>query len=420
MGFLSKAWKKIKGGVKSAFKKIGKGIKSAFKSFGKFMNKIGIVGQLGLAFILPGIGGMLANGFSASIGTAFKGVTGFLAKGGKLAQTAGKILQSGAKFAKAGTSAFKTVTDGVSSFLGEFTKTALKKIPGMEKMFPKLANASDSFFVDSSTGKSAWSTVQSGIDKNINAITEAFNGGLEEFGNAKKIFTAKQQNVIDKATGLTGDGTIPGQIGRTGGSLLDPQSMEGGIDNISKSFENFKPTGEVDFSNLGDAKGGINNIQSTIDSYSGTVKSPIEFQTKAVEKTFGEKIAALPGEAVDAVKEKYTEFKDGRSLGRALTDEALDYGVEAITDVGAQLKQDVTTRLSQEAGIVKVPEAPVSYGTYVEAYQSAGIRDYGSPEINDRAMQMSINPTSYTQQNPYGYGASIYQEQMNIRRGGMA
>ena len=72
MGFLSKAWKKIKGGVKGAFKKIGKGIKSAFKSFGKFMNKIGIVGQLGMAFILPGIGGMLAKGFSASIGTAFK------------------------------------------------------------------------------------------------------------------------------------------------------------------------------------------------------------------------------------------------------------------------------------------------------------------------------------------------------------
>tara|TARA_R110000764_G_scaffold204112_2_gene289355 strand:- start:1158 stop:2417 length:1260 start_codon:yes stop_codon:yes gene_type:complete len=419
MGFLSKTWKKIKGGVKSAFKKIGKGIKSAFKSFGKFMGKIGIVGQLAMSFILPGIGGMLAKGFSATIGTAFKGVTGFLAKGGKLAQTAGKILQSGAKFAKAGTSAFRTVTDGVSSFLGEFTKTALKKIPGMETLFPKLANASDSFFVDSATGKSAWSTVQTGIDKNITAITEAFNGGLEEFGNAKKILTSQQQNVVDKATGLVGDGTIPGSTAKTS-SLLDPQSMEGGINNVSKSFENFKPTGEVDFSNLGDVTGGIDNIQSTIDSYPSTVKSPIEFQTKAVEKTFGEKLASLPGEAVDAVKDKYTDFKDGRTLGRALTDEALDYGVDAVSDVGGRLKKDVTQRLSQEVGIVRVPEAPVSYGTYVEAYQSAGIRDYGSAEINDRAMQMSVNPTSYTQQNPYGYGANIYQEQMNVRRGGIA
>ena len=417
MGFFSKAWKKIKGGVKNTFKKIGKGIKSAFKKFGKFMNKIGIVGQLGMAFILPGIGGMLANGFSATIGTAFKGVTGFLAKGGKLAQTAGKILQSGAKFAKAGTSAFKTVTDGVSSFLGEFTKTALKKIPGMENMFPKLANASDSFFVDSSTGKSAWSTVQTGIDKNINAITEAFNGGIEEFGNAKKIFTAKQQNVVDKATSLVGDGTIPGSTAKTS-SLLDPKGMEGGIDNISKSFESFKPSGEVDFSNLGDVSGGIDNIQGTIDSYSSAVKSPIEFQTKAVEKTFGEKLASLPGDALDAVKDKYTDFKDGRSLGRAVADEALDYGVETVTDVGAQIKQDIKTRLSQEAGIVKVPEPAEVYGTYVEAYQSAGIRDYGSAEINDRAMQMSLNPSQYVQQNPYGYGANIYQEQMNIRRGG--
>jgi hypothetical protein len=418
MGILSKAWKKFRGGVKKTFKAIGSGIKSAFKKFGKFMNKIGIVGQLAMSFILPGIGGMLAKGFSATIGTAFKGVTGFLAQGGKLAQTAGKILESGAKFAKAGTSAFKTVTDGVSNFLGEFTKTALKKIPGMETLFPNLSNASDSFFVDSATGKSAWSTVQTGIDKNITAITEAFNGGLEEFGNAKKIFTAKQQDIVDKAINLVGDGTIPGSTAKTS-SLLDPKGMEGGIDNTTnKYFENFKPTGTVDFSNLGDVSGGIDNIQNAIDSYSATGKSPIEFQTKAVEKTFGEKLASLPGDAMDAVKDKYTEFKDGRTIGRALTDEALDYGVETVTDVGAQLKQDIKTRLSQEAGIVKVPEPAESYGTYVEAYQSAGIRDYGSPEINDRAMQMSLNPSQYVQQNPYGYGANIYQEQMNIRRGG--
>ena len=52
MGFFSKIWK----GVKKTFKKIGRGIKKAFKSFGKFMGKIGIVGQIAMMFILPGIG----------------------------------------------------------------------------------------------------------------------------------------------------------------------------------------------------------------------------------------------------------------------------------------------------------------------------------------------------------------------------
>jgi phage-related protein len=59
MGFL----KKIGKGLRKAFKKIGQGIKKAFKKFGKFMGKIGILGQLAMMFILPGIGGALLKGW---------------------------------------------------------------------------------------------------------------------------------------------------------------------------------------------------------------------------------------------------------------------------------------------------------------------------------------------------------------------
>ena len=58
MGLLSSAWKSIKGG----FKKIGKTVKKGFKKFGKFMGKFGILGQLAMSFILPGIGGMFVKG----------------------------------------------------------------------------------------------------------------------------------------------------------------------------------------------------------------------------------------------------------------------------------------------------------------------------------------------------------------------
>ena len=57
MGYFSKAWK----GVKNAVKKIGKGIKSAVKSVGRFMGKLGIVGQIGLGLLLPGIGNFLGT-----------------------------------------------------------------------------------------------------------------------------------------------------------------------------------------------------------------------------------------------------------------------------------------------------------------------------------------------------------------------
>ncbi len=54
--------------IGKVFKKIGKGIKSAFGKFGKFMNKIGIVGQIAMGFILPGIGQALSNAFSSVVG----------------------------------------------------------------------------------------------------------------------------------------------------------------------------------------------------------------------------------------------------------------------------------------------------------------------------------------------------------------
>ena len=48
-------FKKIFKGIGKVFKKIGRAIKKGFKKFGKFMGKIGIVGQLAMMFILPGI-----------------------------------------------------------------------------------------------------------------------------------------------------------------------------------------------------------------------------------------------------------------------------------------------------------------------------------------------------------------------------
>ena len=64
MGFFKKIFK----GIGKVFKKIGKGIKSAFKKFGKFMGKIGILGQVAMMFILPGVGQLLGKAWSAIAG----------------------------------------------------------------------------------------------------------------------------------------------------------------------------------------------------------------------------------------------------------------------------------------------------------------------------------------------------------------
>jgi len=131
------------GWLRKTFKKIGKGIKKAFKSFGKFMGKIGILGQVAMMFILPGIGNALASGLGGALGlqgvtgmsslvgaagTATSAGTGLLGSGSALLQGAGKVLQFAGKVASMPGKIFSSVTKGVTSTLTEFSKTALSKI----------------------------------------------------------------------------------------------------------------------------------------------------------------------------------------------------------------------------------------------------------------------------------------------------
>ena len=166
MGFFKKVFK----GVKKGFKSIGKGIKSVFKKIGKFMGKIGIVGQLALMF--TPVGAMMGNLFSGIgqvAGEMFTKVTGALAKGGQLAQGAGKILEAGASFAKAGHSAFRTVTEGVSTFVKEFGGAALNKIPGMNKLMPSITDK---------TFTSAWNATEQAVLYNYELVRSHFSDAI--------------------------------------------------------------------------------------------------------------------------------------------------------------------------------------------------------------------------------------------------
>ena len=62
MGILSKAWK----GIKKAVKKVGKGIKKVFKKVAGAIGKLGIVGQIGMMFLMPYATSALGSFFGAS------------------------------------------------------------------------------------------------------------------------------------------------------------------------------------------------------------------------------------------------------------------------------------------------------------------------------------------------------------------
>ena len=122
MGFFKKIFK----GIKKVFKKIGKAVKSVFKKVGKFMGKIGIVGQLGLALImpyaLPALGG-LATGM---MGTPVGGFLGSAIKG------AGHFLNAAVKLGTRVGAAFKSVTSAVTKTIGNMVGATINSIPGGE------------------------------------------------------------------------------------------------------------------------------------------------------------------------------------------------------------------------------------------------------------------------------------------------
>ena len=167
MGFFKKIFK----GVKKVFKKIGRGIKKVVKGVGKFMNKIGIVGQIALMFI-PGIGPMLSTMFKGMGGIAAGALRAMGPIGGQILKGAQFVIGKAGKFITAGKEAFGTITDGIGSFVKEFTKTGLNKL-GLD---PTKFGFAD---VGSSTFSEAWGKVTTDITSNASKILDPFRSSIE-------------------------------------------------------------------------------------------------------------------------------------------------------------------------------------------------------------------------------------------------
>ena len=120
MGVLSKVWK----GIKKTVKKIGKGIKKAFVKVASAFNKLGIVGQLGLAILMPYALGALSNFAGAALG--------------KIGTWSTTLLKSSNVFAKAvgyGLKAVHTVGTGIGNLYSSITETISAGVDKTKEFF---------------------------------------------------------------------------------------------------------------------------------------------------------------------------------------------------------------------------------------------------------------------------------------------
>ena len=144
-------FKKIFKKVGNVFKSIGKTIKKGFMKFGKFMNKLGILGQIGMMFIMPGIANLAMKGLM-QMGSGF--MTGLASAGwtttaaGVTSATSGvmsgvarvshAVLSTVAKVAQTGMNAYRTITDTVMGVVTDTAKAIGQKM-GMNVAVPNIS-----------------------------------------------------------------------------------------------------------------------------------------------------------------------------------------------------------------------------------------------------------------------------------------
>ena len=220
MGFFSKIFK----GVKKVFKKIGKGIKSAFKSVGRFMGKIGIVGQIALGLLLPGIGTMIGTWAGAAMGSA----NAFVSAAGHFVNAAVQI------GTKAGT-VFKTVTQGVTNVIGETVGAVLNKIPGMDGVVKKFTGS-----LGMNAGKGI-DISQKGFESVMKVATQAVSDVAKTGGNlfSMDTLTGTNKYAIGKLAPKATDFDI-----KRGDGIAD--SVRSAADDATNAFTGTSPADLAD------------------------------------------------------------------------------------------------------------------------------------------------------------------------------
>ena len=450
MGIFSKIWKGVKTGVKS----IGKGIKSAFKKFGKFMNKIGILGQIAMMFILPGIGQALgsmwtgiagqtaAQGAAAAASASASAVAGATAAGAtaSAAAAAGATAAAGVATAASGLAGatgalsgianmagnamrfvsstvgkvgtvFNNITQGVTETLGNFAKTAGKKLGFKGDMF---VNAADNFF---GAGNSA-SSRSFGEASRLGNLTESqsfFTARDAQYEKAFKATADEASKVITdapvKSTDMQASTTTDSNFRQTSmdtapkisndplSDLSERQMNDYAAQVTDKEWidQGFSLKGE-----MGDIeyKMGDKNWYASPENLSKMDNSQLfeSFQTGEMRgSAFSEGVKDLGQNFLDLPKNMYNE---GRSF--------LSNPLEGAT---GKLQNKAITRVAQEIGLEEKPVFnQYSYGVDIPTFQTADVGTYGAPELmNARAFeqQVSNNPMAY------GYTAFQYNGYMN-------
>jgi len=361
MGFLSKLFSPMK----KVWSKIGKGIKKVFMKIGKFMNKIGVVGQIALGLILPGIGSALG----AWAGTASSTVFGAAAKG-----FVNAAINIGTKVG----SVFKTVTQGVTKVIGQTVGTALNKA-GLSDVVGK-------FGIDITQMKNF--TGKGGVFETAGkAITDSVAAGTDLF--SMDTLTGTNKYAIGKLAPKATDFDI-----KRGDGIAD--SVRSAADDATNAFTGTSPADLADNARI--AADNATNAFTEISKPDSIMAKPTTVEkvvTETVDDSFIGKLKTGVSDGLDAIPKKV-----GDTLANAPS-KVLNAGLSKLTGMGPQAAQ-ITSYSSQPAQFTAVGTGADSMLMNTGAIQqdmSAGLQGmFGNPSAIFNDLQAKQETENYQAQ----------------------
>lgn len=334
MGFFKKIFK----GIKKVFKKIGKAVKSAFKKVGKFMGKIGIVGQLGLALImpyaLPALGG-LATGM---MGTQVGGFLGSAIKG------AGHFLNAAVKLGTRVGTAFKSVTKAVTDTIGNMVGATVNQIPGAGDFLKGISGGK--IDITNKTFSSAWEATQNAWSNAGDSLgnlfsKSTFDSSMNKFGIQTSLEEGFQRaGITDSA--ITPDQQTVGLLEGAPADMIGPP-IEGQAKLLDTTMGNVSlETMQLDPTQVGVAVDP--SVQNFISQYEApSLLSPTDSIGKATAQ-------AIEGYQAPMLDTSMTPAKSLAAQAGARSKEFLKgQGVELTTAGAITMAQDYLDAEEQEA-----------------------------------------------------------------------
>jgi|TARA_R100000482_G_scaffold110588_1_gene52910 hypothetical protein len=366
--------KKVFKGVKKAVSSTWKRIKKAFKSVGKFMGKIGIIGQIGLALLLPGVGQILSNMLIGAVPGVTGGLAGALQGMGAVGKAAAGFIKGAVNVASKTSKFFGSITDGVKSVVGDALGAAAQNL-GI--------------------------TAESAIGKGLSKV--GVNMGVEGWGEVLTNASSSLEKVGGSFTDIfsgTGPSVSSNVVSQTGQQMTESVSADltGKIDQKMQLDTTLNPTADVVVTAPDLSKAVSPTNQALTDLQAGaytTDKAGNIIAKTAQEPSLLEKTSqVLTGQSVD---ENITAIKA----------EAASAVRDFIPETGKSMAKEA---LYQAAGLSPKPEdfRSVAYGGSVNLPSMEGTA-IGTDFMTSpyQSVIQSVSP-QFAMANPYGIMAQQY------------